>query len=70
MITKYKLPLYLGLYVDVFIYLSESPEVEKMFEDRLNDTLQVEFSPLPQNYLCLKIRTYKEDNDISIFSSQ
>ena len=41
-----------------------------MFEDELNTILQVEFSPSSQNFLDLKIRTCKEDNDMSIFLSQ
>ena len=65
-----KPPLCLGLYVDDFICLSNSPEVEKIFEDKLNIFLQVELSSPPQILLGLKIRTYKEDNDMSIFLSQ
>ena len=41
-----------------------------MIEDKLNTSLQVEFSSSPQNCLDLKIRTCKEDNDTSIFLSQ
>ena len=65
-----KPPLCLGLYVDDFICLSNSPEVEKIFEDKLNIFLQVELSSPPQILLGLKIRTCKEDNDMSIFLSQ
>ena len=41
-----------------------------MFEDKLNTILQVEFSPSLQNFLSLKIKSYKEDDNTSILLSQ
>ena len=46
-IIKNKPPLYLGLYVDDFIFFSESPEVEKVFEGKLSSLLKVEYSQSP-----------------------
>ena len=63
-------PLYLGLYVDGFIHFKNLTEVENIFEDKLNTILQVEFSSSPQKCLGLRIRTYKEVNEMSIFLSQ
>ena len=37
-------PLYLGLYVDDFIYFTESPQVEKAFETRLSDLIPVDWN--------------------------
>ena len=49
-IIKNKPPLYLNLYVDDFIFFSESPEVEKVFEGKLSSLLKVEYSQSPQNF--------------------
>ena len=41
-------PLYLGMYVDDFIYFSTDPEVENKFEVVLSLLLNVEFTGPPQ----------------------
>ena len=41
-----------------------------MFEDKLNTILQVEFSPSLQNFLSLKIKSCKENDNTSILLSQ
>ena len=38
-------PIYLGLYVDNFIYFSKSSKVETHFETAFSDKLKVEFTP-------------------------
>ena len=63
-------PLYLGMYVDDFIYFSTDPKVEKKFEVALNLLLNVEFTGPPQYFLGLKVKCKKEDNHLSIFLSQ
>ena len=42
-ILKNKPPLYLCLYVDDFIFFSESPEVERIFQEKLSKLLKVEY---------------------------
>ena len=39
-----KPPIYLGLYVDDFVYYSTSDEVEKWFEQGLQSKVKVDFS--------------------------
>ena len=40
-IVKGQPPLYVGLYVDDFMYFSESPTVEKAFENKFSNELKV-----------------------------
>ena len=42
-LVKGQPPLYLGLYVDDFLYFSESPQVEKTFEDRFGKEIDTDF---------------------------
>ena len=63
-------PLYLGMYVDDFIYISTDPAVEKKFEVALSLLLNVEFTGLPKHFLGLKVKYKKEDDHLSIFLSQ
>jgi hypothetical protein len=46
-------PLSLGLYVDDFVYFSEDPEVEVLFERLLQERLKVEFMGLVEWFLCI-----------------
>ena len=43
MSLRSKVPLTIGLYVDDFVYFSESDEVERLFEKILSDQITVEF---------------------------
>ena len=67
---KNRPPLYLGLYVDDFIFLSESPEVERIFQEKLSNLLKVEYSQFPQTILGLKIRINKTKDNMSILLTQ
>ena len=62
--------LYLGMYVDDFIYFSIDPEVKKKFETAHSLLLNVEFTGPPQYFLGLKVKYKKEENNLSIFLSQ
>ena len=62
--------LYLGLYVDDFVYYSQSSEVEKAFEDTFKLLLDVEFESNMQNLFGQKVQIYEEENYMSIFLSQ
>ena len=62
--------LYLGLYVDDFVYYSKSPQVEKAFEDKLKLLLDIEFESNMQNFLGQKVRIHEEENDMNIFLSR
>eukprot|EP00558_Chaetoceros_sp_UNC1202_P009040 CAMPEP_0197232302 /NCGR_PEP_ID=MMETSP1429-20130617/152_1 /TAXON_ID=49237 /ORGANISM="Chaetoceros sp., Strain UNC1202" /LENGTH=1842 /DNA_ID=CAMNT_0042690279 /DNA_START=1 /DNA_END=5529 /DNA_ORIENTATION=- len=61
-LIKEKPPLYLGLYVDDFIYFSKSPEVEKHFETEFGDKTSVDFMGPATHFLGIKIQ-HKKDQD-------
>ena len=66
-------PLYVGLYVDDFLYFSEDPEVEATFEHGLSHDLNmgVDFDHDPQHFLGLKMECCRHaDNHVDIFLSQ
>ena len=66
-------PLYLGLYVDDFIYFSESTLVEEELQKRIeNDTpLSVDFEGPVSHFLGLKFQITKhDDGHVDIFLSQ
>mmetsp|Transcript_3327 Transcript_3327/g.4656 ORF Transcript_3327/g.4656 Transcript_3327/m.4656 type:complete len:165 (-) Transcript_3327:934-1428(-) len=66
-------PLILGLYVDDCVYYSQSLEVEKEFERRLNNEIQgkITFMGNIQHFLGIKFTTKCDGhNKLSIFMSQ
>ena len=65
-------PLYVGLYVDDFLYFSTNPAVEVAFEHGLKHDLNmgVDFDPDPQHFLGLKIEcSWDATNHVHIFLS-
>ena len=48
--------LYLGLYVDDFVYFSENPAAEKAFENTLQKLVQVEFMGQVTHFLGIKFQ--------------
>ncbi len=45
------IPLYLGLYVDNFVYFSEDPVIENLFERLLTERVKVDFMGLMEWFL-------------------
>jgi hypothetical protein len=64
--------LYLGLYVDDFIYFSASDEVEKEFENRLAAQLngKVEFLGQVTQFLGVEFTWEKQNNELTVTLSQ
>ena len=58
-----KPPLYLGVYVDDFIYFSQSPEVEKSFEDKLKALTDVDFLGPVSHFLGTNFMWSRPDSD-------
>jgi len=54
--------LFLGLYVDDFIYFSESDNVEKEFENRLGSLTKVDFMGTVSHFLGIRFQ-YRQDHD-------
>ena len=69
-LIKGKSPIYLGMYVDDFIYFSQDKEVEQKLENTLKLLLYVEFSGSPQYFLGLKVKIQNHNNIQNIFLSQ
>ena len=64
-------PLYLGLYVDDFLYFSESEEVEKVFEERFGNEIDTDFNGQIGYFLGINFDcTRHEDNHVTIHLSQ
>ena len=64
-------PLYLGLYVDDFVYFSESDNVEKEFEKRFSSKLDMDLNGPVSYFLGLKFTpTYHDDGNLSVKLSQ
>jgi len=63
-------PLYLGLYVDDFIYYSEDPEVEKEFARKLAVKTNVDFMGPVSHFLGLKFQWQKSNNRLRAHISQ
>ena len=63
-IIENKAPLFLGLYVDDFIYFSTDPDVEKAFETQLKSKTNVDFMGNVSHFLGHKFqwRQYYENN--------
>ena len=69
-IIKNKPPLYLGLYVDDFIFFSEDKQVEKEFQQRLSSMTNVDFMGQVTHFLGLKFQWKQSANRLSAHISQ
>ena len=64
-------PLYVGIYVDDFIYFSQSPTVENHFEHEFaQHVTKVTFNPVLDFFLGIKLDITKSNNAITIQLSQ
>jgi dUTPase/transposase InsO family protein len=64
-------PLYLGLYVDDFIYFSESAKVESMFEQKFGDTISTDFNGQIGYFLGINFTCKRQPNgDVNIHLGQ
>ena len=57
-------PIYLGLYVDDFIYFSESPKVERIFKERFSKLISIDWNGEIDYFLgiCFKCTRHKDNN--------
>ena len=57
-------PIYLGLYVDDFIYFSESPEVERIFKERFSKLISIDWNGEIDYFLgiCFECKQHKDNN--------
>ena len=70
-LTKDSPPIYIGFYVDDFIYFSEDNETEHLFETLLKSKLTVEFMGQTFHFLGMKYHwTHHRDGNISLHLSQ
>jgi len=65
-----KPPLFLGLYVDDFIFFSESDEVEQHFEKELQRETLVDFMGNVTHFLGLRFQWRKSTTDLKVHISQ
>lgn len=64
-------PLYLGLYVDDFIYFSKSRGVEKEFEKRFGEKIDIDFNGQIGYFLGINFQCKRhQDNTVSILANQ
>lgn len=64
-------PICLGLYVNDFIYLSESNQVEALLEREFGEALKIAFDPQISNFLGVKFtNTIHDDGNVEIFMTQ
>ena len=63
-------PIYLGLYVDDFVYFSESDEVEKLFEEKLAKLTQVDFMGQVSHFLGIRFQWRQSNSEIQVHLSQ
>jgi len=69
-ILKNKPPLYLGLYVDDFIFFSEDKQVEREFQQRLSSMTNVDFMGQVSHFLGLKFQWKQSENRLRAHISQ
>ena len=65
-----KPPLYLGLYVDDFIYFSTDPDVERAFEDKLAKLTTVDFMGEVSHFLGIRFQWRKTNTRVTAHLSQ
>ena len=63
-------PIYIGLYVDDFIYFSQSNAVEKQFETKFSATMPMEFNGEIQHFLGIKFTCTKTNDNVTIHMGQ
>ena len=63
-------PITLGLYVDDFVYWSTDPQVEKEFEQRLQNHIKVDFMGRVTHFLGLKFTWTNTNNNWNVHLSQ
>ena len=64
-------PIYLGLYVDDFIYFSESDQVEALFEREFSKAFKVAFEPQISHFLGVKFtNVIHDDGNVEIYMTQ
>ena len=63
-------PLYLGLYVDDFVYFSEDPKVERKFEELLGKQTNVDFMGQVSHFLGIRYQWRKTENRTQVHLSQ
>jgi hypothetical protein len=63
-------PLYLGLYVDNFVYFSESDEVKRYFKDAFGNKTTVDFMGETTHFLGIKIQQLQTPTTLTIHLSQ
>ena len=62
--------LYLGIYVDDFIYFSKDPEVEKLFEQKLQNQTQTDFMGKVSHFLGIRFQWRETPDKVSVHMSQ
>ena len=65
-----KPPIYLGLYVDDFVYFSEDDTVERYFEDKISQEIKVEFMGQVSYFLGIRFQWRQTDNNVKVHLSQ
>ena len=65
-----KPPLYLGLYVDDFIFFSQDKTVEKEFEKRIKANTNVDFMGNVTHFLGMRFQWRKDDTHLKVHLSQ
>ena len=64
-------PIYIGIYVDDFIYFSASDEVEKVFEEKFGKAVKTKFDGDITHFLGITFNCKRhEDNNLSIYMNQ
>ena len=69
-IIKDQPPIYLGLYVDDFVYFSRSDKVEKEFESQMKSRIQVDFMGRVSYFLGIRFQWRCNDNKVQVHLSQ
>ena len=69
-IEEGKPPIYLGLYVDDFVYFSTDPTVEKAFETKLSQLTSVDFMGEVSHFLGIRFQWRKTQNRVKAHLSQ
>ena len=65
-----KAPIYIGVYVDDFVYFSMDPTVEKYFESQLASLTDVDFMGDVTHFLGMKFTWTRKDSHLSAHLSQ
>jgi len=63
-------PLYLGLYVDDFVYFSESDKVEQAFEKKFGELTTVDFMGTVSHFLGIRFQYRQTQDELKVHLSQ